>query len=538
VIGTSRTTDLRFLGARVSRARFPARRPSHLALREIAARLAPSALCFAFVLTVTLSLSATPRRTGDAHQYLAMALQLSELRPPSLSPAEVSAFRGWLEAQPTESGFPDGARAIRQPALIRDGHQEFSHFWLYPLLAAPATGVATAIGFHPLAAFTITNALLLGTALWVTARTFGSVPALLVIGSPLVWFLARAQVEIFTVSLLCLAMAAAVRGRWGWAALAVATASTQNAPIAATLPIFWGAATAEWVAVRRASHRSLLSDRAESGRALVFALSAVSIALLHPAYYALRLGVLTPQELNGGFASVWPTAGRYLAPLIDPDIGLVAWMPITALLTTVGLTLLAKSDWNANIENRRLALTVLCAVAIGVWFLFVFSQTTNVNSGGTLFVSRYALWLIPLALPAIGVSTRYLDARVPGMMLLGSIALFVTYLSYFHPDQGELYVEHSPQAAWLMTHVSAAYRPIPEIFVERTLHIDGGARASAADPDCRLMLVVAAQPDQSCALTALEQVRLQKRITDGDAAVWIRRDTRGANHVTTAISGS
>ena len=141
-------------------------------------------------------------------------------------------------------------------------------------------------------------------------------------------------------------------------------------------------------------------------------------------------------------------------------------------------------------------------------------------------VSRYALWLIPLALPAIGVSTRYLDARVPGMMFLGSIALFVAYLSYFHPDQGERYVEHSPQAAWLMTHVSAAYRPIQEIFVERTLHIDGGTRASAADPDCRLVLVVAAQPDQPCALTALEQVRLQQKFTDGDAAVWIRRDTQ------------
>ena len=75
-------------------------------------------------------------------------------------------------------------------------------------------------------------------------------------------------------------------------------------------------------------------------------------------------------------------------------------------------------------------------------------------------------------------------------------------------------------------------------FVERTLHIDGGARASAADPDCRLVLVVAAQPDHPCALTALEQVSLQQRFTAGDAAVWIRRDTRGANHVTTAISRS
>src|SRR5918994_4637539 len=159
-----------------------------------------------------------------------MVLHLPHLPPPSLSPDEESAYRAWLQTQSQESGFPDGARAIRQPALVRDGRQEFSHFWIYPLLATPATGIATIVGAHPLVAFTITNALLLGAALWATARTFGSVPALLVIASPLVWFLARAQVEIFTVALLCLAMAAAVRGRWGWAALAGTEGSNPKWP--------------------------------------------------------------------------------------------------------------------------------------------------------------------------------------------------------------------------------------------------------------------------------------------------------------------
>lgn len=536
--GATRAVDRRLLGGSVGRSGIGARRPLHLALRVVADRLAPIALCFAFVLTVLLSLSAIPRRGGDAHQYLAMAMQLSQLRPPSLSPTEESAYRAWLEAQAPESGFPDGTRAIRQPALIRDGRQEFSHFWVYPLLAAPATGIATVVGAHPLTAFTITNASLLAAALWVTARTFGSVPALLVIGSPLVWFLARAQVEIFTVTLLCLAMAAAVRSRWGWAALAVATASTQNLPIAAMVPIFWGAALAEWVAARRVSHRSLVPDRAKSGRALAFALSAVGVALLHPAYYLLRLGVLTPQELNGGIAGTWPTLGRYYTPLIDAEIGFVAWMPITTLLTLTGLALLAKSVRHADIENRRLALTVLCAAVMCVWFLFVFSQTTNVNSGGTIHVTRYALWLIPLALPAIAVSSRYLDARVPGVMLVSSLALFVAYLSFFHPDQHELYVEHSPQAAWLMTHLPAAYRPVPEVFVERALHIDGGPRASAADPNCRLLFVLAAQPDQPCVLTAFERTSLKEKFAGGDAAVWVRRDAQGVSDVTTAISRS
>ncbi len=378
------------MSAIVARSRVWARQAPYATLVVNTNRLAPITVVVTFVIAVALALAATPRRTGDAHQYIAMALQLSHLRPPSLSPAESSDFEAWLESQPPEYGFPDGARAVRQPALIRDGRQEFSHFWLYPLLVAPATAITSAANVHPLAAFSITNALLLGVALWTTVRTFGSIAALLVIASPVVWFIARAQVEIFTVALLCLAMAAASRGRWGWASVAVATAATQNAPIAAVIPLFWAAAIAEWVNSRRDSGFPLSPPSAELARAFGFGLASAGVALLHPAYYLLRLGVFTPQELNGGIAGVWPTASQYLAPLIDPDIGFLAWMPVTAIIAAFGLALLGRAAAGAGIAHQRLALTALCALGMGAWFLFLFAQTTNVNSGGTVHVSRYA----------------------------------------------------------------------------------------------------------------------------------------------------
>ena len=522
----------------VARLGLPARQAPYVSLVTITGRLALITVVVTFVIAVALSLAATPRRTGDAHQYIAMALQLSRLRPPSLSPTESSEYRAWLESQPPEYGFPDGSRAVRQPALIRDGRQEFSHFWLYPLIVAPATAVASAADLHPLAAFTITNASLLGMALWMTVRTFGPIAALLVIASPIIWFIARAQVEIFTVALLCLAMAAASRGRWGWASLAVATAATQNAPIAAVIPLFWAAAIAEWFASRHEIGLSFSSGRSEVARALGFALASAAVALLHPAYYLLRLSVFTPQELNGGVAGVWPTASVYLTPLIDPNIGFLAWMPVTAIMAAFGLALLARSAAGAAIANRRLALTALCAVGMGSWFLFLFAQTTNVNSGGTVHVSRYALWLIPLTLPGIAAASQYLDQRAPGLLLVAGIALFAGYLSYFRPDQPERYVDHSPQATWLMTHAPGVYRPIPEVFVERTRHIDGGPRVSAADPSCRLVLVVAAQPEQPCTLSPSEEATLRARFAAGDAAVWVRRGADGVNSVATALTDS
>jgi hypothetical protein len=89
-----------------------------------------------------------------------------------------------------------------------------------------------------------------------------------------------------------------------------------------------------------------------------------------------------------------------------------------------------------------------------------------------------------------------------------------------------------------MTYLPAAYRPLPEVFVERELHIDGGPRVSAADPACRIVLIVAARPEQPCPLTALERANLQKQLAAGDVAVWVRRDAPGSSNVTTAIAGS
>jgi hypothetical protein len=466
-----------------------------------------------------------------------MAMQLSRLQPPSLTPAEEARYRTWLETHPAESGFPDGARAINQPALVRDGRQEFSHFWVYPLLTVPVLVVIDTVGGHLLLAFAVTNAALFGAALWVAARVFGPAPALLLLGSPLVWFVGRAQVEVFTVAMLTLAMAAGARGRWGWASLAVAVAATQNAPIAAAIPILWIAALTDWALARRSLGLSLRPDSASIRRTITFAMTSLVIALLHPLYYVIRLGVLTPQELNGGIAGEAPSLARYLAPVTDPDIGLLWWLPVTAALSLLGLAVIARSRWRKCSTDRRTILLAVSATAMALWFLFVFAQTTNVNSGGTVHVSRYALWLLPLALPTVAVATHVIDDRAPGVTLVAGMMLFGAYLGYFWPDQPERYVEHSPQSAWVLSNVTDIYRPLPEVFVERTLGIDGGIHASAADSGCRLILLVAASPDVSCRLPNPQLRAAQDRFAAGDTAVWIRRDAVGAGTVTTALTG-
>jgi hypothetical protein len=313
----------------------------------------------------------------------------------------------------------------------------------------------------------------------------------------------------------------------------MAAASTQNAPIAAAIPLFWLAGVAAWAAERRAHGQDLTPSRAETARAAAFAAAGVILALLHPAYYRWRLGVLTPQELNGGIAGSAPTLDRLLAPLIDPQIGFVAWMPITALVAAAGAWMLGRAR-HPRTEQRRLRLVAIVALMTGLWFLAIFAQTTNVNSGGTVHVSRYALWLLPLTLPAMSVAIRSIETRAPGLPLTACVILFAAYLGFFRPDQPERYVEHSPQALWLMRHLPEAYRPLPEVFVERTLHIDGGPRASAAAPGCGLILIIATAPEQPCQLAAAERAEAASRFAAGDTAVWVRRSGTESD-VTTAI---
>ncbi len=495
----------------------------------------------ALTVVLVLGVIAPVRRTGDAHQYLAMAHALSKLRPPALTRAEVSDFKSWLIAQPLDSNFPSAERAIDQPPLVVAGRQEFSHFWFFPLLASPFVAAARADGVHEAYGFFALNALLLVVALRSLQRAFPPVVTLLIFASPLIWFVNKLQVEMFTFTAVCLAMSAARRGRFLLAGLFIAVASTQNLPIVAAVPVFWAAGLARWLLTRgeaatgagdRPRYRNLLLTGALIAATLI-------VGSLHPAYYQLRLGVLTPQQLNGGIAGGVPSISRYLAVLLDPDIGLLPWVPVLALLTLFGMVRLLAGRVNPSMSDRLdLRLTAACAVLTAAWFLFVFAETSNVNSGGTVHVSRYALWLIPLLLPMLEESAVWFQAKRPSLLPLGGALLFVAYAAYFRPWLPERYVTPSPQSEALNGWFPGVYRQVPEVFYERHRGIDGATPDWAATASCTVMLLSVGTQEPACPLSASERQTADGLFGKGWRTVWIVRPGRlglGADGVTGAI---
>ena len=496
----------------------------------------------ALAVLVILGIADAPRRTGDAHQYHAMAGEFAEFRAPSMNDAEMAGFKSWLAAQSQDSGFQGAAFVIVQSPLVVDGRQYFSHFWIFPLFATPFVWLARAFGWHEGYGFLALNSLLLAIAVWQMQRRFHPAIALIVLASPVVWFINKAQVELFTLAFLAIAMAQARGGRFLWAGLFTAIASTQNLPIFALVPCFWLAGDLRW---HLASGSPLAAGTAGRGRRFatgaVLVLATIGIGALHPLYYLATVGVVTPQQLNDGIGAHLPSLERYLAVLIDPDIGLVPWTPLLVVLAAAGLIPLVMRHATTSVDDvRNLRLAAVCGLVGGVWFLYVFSQTTNVNSGGTVHVSRYVLWLIPLALPLVEATAVWIGRRVEVVLPIVGIAAWVWYAMIFPPSRAEHYLSPSPQSAFINQWLPGLYDQEPEIFLERRHGVDHGATGSAANAGCTVMIVSRDDPEVPCALRQAERADADRLFAAGWRAVRIVRPGPlhlGGDRVRGAIRG-
>ncbi|MET0320338.1 MAG: hypothetical protein ABW069_06420, partial [Duganella sp.] len=127
--------------------------------------------------------------------------------------------------------------------------------------------------------------------------------------------------------------------------------------------------------------------------------------------------------------------------------------------------------------------------------LYAQSSTTNLNSGGTPGVARYALWYLPLWLPLL----LWLAARVPWRrppgMALGALCLLLTGVAIvcYDPRQPESYLRPSALSLALQTRLPGWYDPPPQVFSQRYGAGDTGSVQGVGlvvGPDCRKALLL------------------------------------------------
>jgi len=389
---------------------------------------------YALVLLFLIATS-SPRLVGDGGEYRAMAVQLA-------------------------SGH------VPRPGAT-------SHFLAYSALAVPGIWVTHWMGTNDLYAFTALNVSLLLSAAFVALRRLHWSAVLLVFVSPILWWVDKAHTEPFTFSLVTITLVLCVE-QPSWAFVAAGLAATQNPPFALLVVVV--------ALVNCLVRPAIFAQRCVRLALLV----GIALSLLHPLYYSIRVGRLT--SLSGNILWHWPNLREFLTIVIDPNLGLVVAFPVLALVVVGALVIVLWHEPAAVLVPE-----VMVAAAAAVLFLLSASQVANVNHGGTPGMSRYATWLIPVAIPLLGVVQRSRPAMITVLVPVAILSAAMNAVA-FRPAVPEDGMEPSAVARWLWTHHPGLDTPLPEVFVER---LGGGAEDNwlpVSTPGCEKVLVVGRGP--------------------------------------------
>lgn len=439
------------------------------------------------------------QRVGDGSEYYAMFYAWSEAWRPWTTAASHAAYdalfhSGGIEGLVPRDWFDQYFGALRIGATT-----DFNHFWFYSLLAVLCQKLMLVVGVRlsPHASFMLLHGLLVAVtvgAAWRHYRWRGvAAMVMLLAGSPVVWYLNKVHTEVFTVCLLLLAMLSMHRARYAAASLLLALVSTQN-------PSFALIAGIPWV------YRVLLQWRQRYSAAELLMLAGAAVGVLvHPAYYYWRYHVPTPQLLAGG-ADLGGNLSTFYIWIVDPDLGLLPNWPLGTVALLLGAVFwlrqrrrpaaaaaaAAAAEAPATADRyRQLRQQVFVLLYLAINF-YAQSSTTNLNSGATPGLARYALWYLPLALPLL----LWLTARCPwrskrgyavaALLVLLTIASIVRY----NPRRYEHYTEPSWLSYQIQYRLPGLYNPPPEVFMERNSGV-GEARTFdlVVGPDCRKVLL-------------------------------------------------
>jgi hypothetical protein len=427
---------------------------------------------------VVLALALPPRPFGDAPEYLLMAESWAGHSSPDLRPSDVDALR--RHAASTGLGV-DPDDALGNYFEGRNGRFYCYHFWFYPLLTMPARLVLTSLGADPLKAGPLTNAVLLGTAiaavlLLAPAGLFARrAAAALLLSSPVLGFLLWPHPEVLSFSMATLALVAGMRGASGLAALSAAVASVQNPPLAllvvfeAARPFLAGAGSL------RRSRRQWLTLAA-----------ALVVALASPIFFLaqFRTANLAAYETAGaGSIGMGKAAGL----MLDLELGLVRYAPLTVLLALALVPLIARG------RGRRLEGALLAVLAV----LMLASSATGNWNHGTTGPSRYVVWLFPMIayLVVLGPTATDLLRRRPRLagpiVVLAAAAQMLVAAARGGVRSPLDYLDHSRLARAVLDRWPAAYSPPEEVFRERTAHTEvdqDGPFIHESDGECRKAL--------------------------------------------------
>lgn len=395
-------------------------------------------------------------RVGDGAEYYLMTMAWGEKLQP-YGDADLNLLYDQYRAS-RDGSFPSSKQVSEAfPDLVHNGQQDYPHFWFYSLLAAPFYWFAKLTGTDMAHSYTLLHFTLFGLLLIVARKHFGRrgivLAALICLVSPMLWFIDKAHTEFFTVTLSLIGTIYFLKKEPALSFLAFSIVSTQNPPFGL---IAIGVLAEGMISERRFFVR----------KSWVVAIG-VLILGLHPLYYQLRYGSVTPQLITGAATTSAKGLRELTCFFIDPDVGLLANWPFI-IVPLVAVPVVAAIN-RQRLEWKTIAFCVTCLLVLA----WAQSKTMNFNHGGTIKVSRYALWYIPFLFPLLMQFSWNYRLVAPWQrvaVLLFLIAAVYVNSAKYNPSRAESYLFPTSFARQVYKQWPDLYDPIPEIFMERSIH--------------------------------------------------------------------
>jgi hypothetical protein len=194
---------------------------------------------------------------------------------------------------------------------------------------------------------------------------------------------------------------------------------------------------------------------------------ALTPALLPTLFALVAFGHPSPLVLAGAYDPRRLSVFRALELLVDPNLGLLPYVPLTLVLALV-LALVRLARRQAESEERPSQAWLLAAIA-----LVALASTGAANwNHGTVGPSRYGLWLLPFLFVLLAEGVEGASGRFRRIVLPLAVLAALTQATIAAARGGiqapEDYTRHSLVARWVLERWPALYNPTTEIFIERT----------------------------------------------------------------------
>lgn len=440
------------------------------------------------------------KRTGDGLEYLLSARALSAHLSPDFRKDDIEYvgnilnqsepglrenIENAIETLRTVPGRPNGVRYWGGFIQTADGTLYSWHFWLYSAFVVPFLQIVQWLRLPPLYAFVLCNwAFMLGALFYLTshwkAKTLQRhVLTGLFLSTGTTYYIRWTHPEVFTASLILLALMLMSDRRHGWAMLASALAAAQNPPVM-LLVAYIGTVAVLHGRGFRSANSSLGGEIENGGKNLLVILATVSVALSPLVFFRAAVGVFNPITAAGSAQVSLISASRLWSLYFDLNQGMVVAAP-GVLLGAAALPFLIVLA-SRQVERGGGVLWQMGPLFIGVFLSVAMAvpslATRNWNSGQAVFM-RYAYWLgIPIVFGLVATLAR-LPRRVSMGVGIGVVVIQIATVGYYGIVGGASHLSElslKPIASYVLRNYPELYSPVPEIFVERVRRAGGWPR--------------------------------------------------------------